>query len=148
MTKTLGRGEFCTVTFAADRLGLHPKTVLRFIREGRLKATRIGKSYRIRRVDVDALAGVEAASEPVEPSAWVTAIVQISGVDGEAARRFAIAIPAALNGQQAREAPMRADVIHDPERAELKIVLIGTPGDVATMLRLVQTGADRLRHPA
>ena len=145
MTKTLGRGELCTVAFAAERLGLHPKTVLRFIREDRLKATRIGKSYRIRRADLDAFAGVEHVAEPVEPSAWVTAIVQISGVDGEAARRFAIQMPAALNGRQGREAPMRADVIHDRERAELKIVLVGAPGDVATMLRLVQAGADRLR---
>src|SRR5436190_13703863 len=29
--------ELCTVHFAAERLKLHPKTVLRFIREGRLK---------------------------------------------------------------------------------------------------------------
>src|SRR5262245_37744597 len=41
--------ELCTVHFAADRLKLHPKTVQRLIREGRLRATRIGKSYRIRR---------------------------------------------------------------------------------------------------
>ena len=145
MTKAIGRGEFCTVAFAAERLGLHPKTVLRFIRDGRLKATRIGKSYRIRRADLDAFAGVEHAAEPVEPSAWVTAIVQISGVDDEAARRCAIAIPAALKGRQGHEAPMRADVIHDGERAELKIVLVGVPDDVAAMLRAVQAGADRWR---
>ena len=145
MTKTIGRGEFCTVTFAAERLGLHPKTVLRFIRDGRLKATRIGKSYRIRRADLDTFAGVEPAAEPAAPSAWVTAIVQISGVDAEAARRLAIGIPAALNGRQGREGPMRADVIHDSERSELKVVLVGVPGDVATMLRLVQASADRVR---
>lgn len=145
MTKAIGRGEFCTVAFAAERLGLHPKTVLRFIRDGRLKATRIGKSYRIRRADLDTFAGVEPAAEPAAPSAWVTAIVQIAGVDAEAASRFAIGIPAALNSRQEREAPMRADVIHDSERAELKIVLVGVPGDVATMLRIIQAGTDRMR---
>lgn len=145
MTKEISRGEFCTVAFAADRLGLHPKTVLRFIRNGRLKATRIGKSYRIRRADLDTFAGVEPAVASATPSAWVTAIVQIADVDADAARRLAIEIPAALNGRQGREAPMRADVIHDAERAELKIVLVGVPGDVATMLRLIQAGADRLR---
>jgi excisionase family DNA binding protein len=146
MTKALG-GEFCTVAFAAERLGLHPKTVLRFIRDSRLKATRIGKSYRIRRADLAALAGVEQASEPAVPAAWVTAIVQISAVDDESARRFAVTIPAALKGRQGHETPMRADVIHDAERAELKIVLVGGPGDVATMLRLIEAGADRLRGP-
>ncbi len=145
MTNALGRGEFCTVAFAAERLGLHPKTVLRFIRDGRLKATRIGKSYRIRRADLDAFAGVEPAAEPTEPSAWVTAIVQIAGVDAETARRWAIKIPAALKSRDGREAPIRADVIHDAERAELKIVLVGVPDDVAAMLRAIQAGADRLR---
>jgi excisionase family DNA binding protein len=146
MTKTLGRGEFCTVAFAAERLGLHAKTVLRFIREGRLKATRIGKSYRIRRADLDAFAGVEHVEHVAEPSAWVTAIVQIAGVDEAAARRLAIRIPAALNNRQGRDAPMRADVVHDRDRAELKIVLVGIPADVAAMLRFIQAGADRLRR--
>src|SRR4051812_42364503 len=145
MTKGVGRGEFSTVAFAAERLGLHRKTVLRFIRDGRLKATRIGKSYRIRHVDLDAFAGVEQVSEPAEPSAWVTAIVQLAGVDAETARGWAIAIPAALKGRHGREAPMRADVIHDDERAELKIVLVGIPADVAVMLRAIQARADRLR---
>ena len=145
MTKEIGRGEFCTVAFAAERLGLHPKTVLRFIRDGRLKATRIGKSYRIRRADLDTFAGFEETSEPVAPSAWVTAIVQISGVDAETARRWAISIPAALKGRDSRDAPMRADVIHDGERRELKIVLVGIPDDVSAMLRFIQAGADRLR---
>jgi hypothetical protein len=76
----------------------------------------------------------------------VTAIVQISGVDAETARRWAISIPAALKGRDGREAPMRADVIHDGERAELKIVLVGVPDDVAPMLRVIQAGADRLRE--
>ena len=145
MTNAIGRGEFCTAAFAAERLGLHPKTVLRFIRDGRLKATRIGKSYRIRRADLDAFAGVEPAAGPAEPAAWVTAIVQISGVDAETARRWAIAIPAALKGRHERDAPMRADVIHDGGRAELKIVLVGVPDDVAAMLRAIQARADRLR---
>ena len=42
-----------TVEQAAEQLKLHPKTVLRHIREGRLPATRIGKSYRLRAADVD-----------------------------------------------------------------------------------------------
>ena len=33
-----------TVEQAAQRLNLHPKTVLRYIRDGQLPATRVGKS--------------------------------------------------------------------------------------------------------
>jgi len=52
--------EPVTVRQAAEALGLHVKTVLRFIREGRLPAHRMGKSYRLRRSDVDAFAGLPA----------------------------------------------------------------------------------------
>ena len=48
---------FHTVEHAARRLQLHPKTVLRFIRDGRLPAKRLGKAWRIRQSDLDALAG-------------------------------------------------------------------------------------------
>lgn len=35
-----------TATEAAERLGLHPKTVVRMAREGRLPATKIGNGWR------------------------------------------------------------------------------------------------------
>ena len=54
-------GSLYTVEQAAERLKLHPKTVLRMIREGRLKAARIGKAYRIAGDDLDAVAGVARA---------------------------------------------------------------------------------------
>jgi excisionase family DNA binding protein len=51
-------GSLYTVEQAAERLKLHPKTVLRMIRDGRLKAARIGKAYRIAGEELDAVAGV------------------------------------------------------------------------------------------
>jgi excisionase family DNA binding protein len=41
----------------ADMLGLHVKTVRAHVRDGRLKAVRIGKQYRIAREDLEALTG-------------------------------------------------------------------------------------------
>lgn len=37
----------------ADFLGLHPKTVCAYIREGKIRAVRCGRYYRIRRAWVD-----------------------------------------------------------------------------------------------
>ncbi len=54
--------ELYTVEFAARRLKLHPTTILRFIRDGRLAATKVGKSYRILRSELDRLAGRRARS--------------------------------------------------------------------------------------
>ena len=46
-----------TVDQVAERLNLHAKTVRRYIRDGRLKAKRIGKEYRVARSDLDEFAG-------------------------------------------------------------------------------------------
>jgi excisionase family DNA binding protein len=135
--------ELVTVAAAAKRLQLHPKTILRSIRDGRLRATRIGKSYRITQADLDEFAGVpESTAEP----ASVTMIVDVPGVGPEVARDWAVKVPAALKGRDFGSAPMRADVIYDAMRSHLKVVVVGPPDDTATLL-----GAIRLwlqRRPA
>src|ERR1700742_4906865 len=50
--------EVYTVEQFAERLKLHPKTVLRFIRDGRLRAVKVGKSYRILRTELEAMTGI------------------------------------------------------------------------------------------
>ena len=58
--------ELYSVEQVAERLGLHVKTVRNYVREGRLKAVRIGKQYRIAREDLEAMTGhSEPAHEPV-----------------------------------------------------------------------------------
>ena len=137
--------ELCTVDFAADRLKLHPKTVRRFIREGRLRATRVGKSYRIVRADLETFAGVPAPVETTADSAWATCIVDIPGVGAELARKWARMVPAALNARLGLDSPTRADVVYEPERAHLKIVFVGAPGDTAKMLGLIRLWLDQLQ---
>ena len=44
--------QLVTVEQAAQELSLHPKTVLRYIRDNRLPATRVGRSYRILRSEL------------------------------------------------------------------------------------------------
>jgi excisionase family DNA binding protein len=136
-------GELCTVHFAADRLKLHPKTVLRFIREGRLKATRIGKSYRILHSDLEAFAGL-----PVETpfsEAWVTSIIDVPDVGPEIAQKWARAIPAALHSRLGTGPHVRAEIVYEAERAHLKVVLLGPPGDTAKMLDLIRMWLDQAR---
>lgn len=136
--------EFVTVAAAAKRLQLHPKTVLRSIKDGRLRATRIGKAYRIMRSDLDAFAGVpEPAISPAD-RATVTAIVDVPGVGHDIARQWAMKIPAALKGRDVGDVPMRADVIYDAERSHLKVVLVGPPDDTAKLLGAIRIWLERL----
>jgi excisionase family DNA binding protein len=137
--------ELITVAAAAKRLQLHPKTVLRSIRDGRLRATRIGKSYRIMRADLDAFVGVpEPVGSPAE-RASLTAIIDVPGVGVEIAREWAVKIPAALKGRDPGDGPMRADVIYDGERSQLKVVLVGPAGDTSKLLSAIRVWLERLR---
>ena len=49
--------ELYSVGEVAELLGLHVRTVRNYVREGRLKAVRIGKQYRISKEDFAALTG-------------------------------------------------------------------------------------------
>jgi excisionase family DNA binding protein len=124
---------FLTVEQAAERLSLHPKTVRRFIREGRLKATRIGKAYRILESDLAEFAGAppDSGSEPVPR---VTAVVDIDNVDSETAQRLARFFPGALYSRDPRPDPVSLQVVYDPGRQQLKVMLAGSPSRVAAYL--------------
>lgn len=129
--------EFYTVEQAAQRLKLHAKTVLRFVRDGRLRATRVGKQYRILRSDLEAFGGARPGSSSAAV-ARVTSIVDIPGVDAELARRLATHLPAARLSAEAHPDPMNITVAHDPARSHLKVVIVGSPADTAAMLKLLQ----------
>jgi len=45
--------EIMTVEQVADYLQLNKLTIYKYLREGRLPASKLGKSYRIRKSDVD-----------------------------------------------------------------------------------------------
>lgn len=68
--------NYLTTEQAATRLMLHTNTVIRYIRDGRLPATKVGNAYRIRESAVAALLG-----EQVRPkdSAWVIAVANQKG---------------------------------------------------------------------
>jgi excisionase family DNA binding protein len=136
--------ELHTVDQAAERLKLHPKTVLRAIREGRLRATRVGKSYRILRSDLEAFAGVPARGAPPGGEPWITSIVDIPGVGPDLAQKWARTVPNALNARPGGGPPLRADVVYEPDRAHLKIIVVGPPADVVNLLALVRVWIEQL----
>ena len=126
--------ELLTVEAASGALQLHPKTVLRFIREGRLRATKVGKQFRILRSDLDAFAGAPARSVS---RARATGIIDIADVDQELLRRLSSVLLGARQGAEPEAEPMSIDVAHDPIRRAAKVIATGDPGDLAMVLKLV-----------
>ena len=113
--------ELYSVEQVAERLGLHVKTVRNYVREGRLKAVRIGKQYRIAREDLEAMTGrPEPAPEPVVRNRHVevSSIVEIDAISSEAANHLSMSLVSAASG-------IRIEAIYNQERARLKIILVG-----------------------
>lgn len=129
--------EVYTVEQFAERLKLHPKTVLRFIREGRVRAVKVGKSYRILRSDLEVMTGFKRSDRP-GPALRVTSIVDLADVSPDLAQRLARQLPAARTSQEAHADLMSLDVVYDPARRQLKVVIVGSASDTATMLKMVQ----------
>ncbi|MDU0339077.1 helix-turn-helix domain-containing protein [Bosea rubneri] len=127
-----------TVEQAAVELNLHPKTVLRYIREGRLPATRVGKSYRIARSRLDAFAGIADGRPGAAAEARATCIVDIPDIALERAERIATFLQAVALTGDAETPPLHLETVFDPQTAKLKVVLIGDPSDVGRILEMLQ----------
>lgn len=125
----------------AERLGLHVRTVRRYVREGRLGAVRIGRQYRVTREALDTLTGrttpTVLVSAPAARHIEVSSIVQVEGVDFETASRATNALLSAVKGRPQGAQPLRIDTIYDPERARLKVILNGSADTTAGLLKFV-----------
>ena len=130
--------ELYSVEQVAERLGLHVRTVRGYVRDQRLKAVRIGKQYRISAADLAAFTGVPTPS--VAPrAAEATSIVELEGIDRAAADRLSTYVHGSIHGQA-----LRVETVHDPDRARLKLVVIGGLAASADLLRLIADFSEAL----
>ncbi|MBT2377703.1 MerR family transcriptional regulator [Streptomyces sp. CB00316] len=142
--------ELYSIGEVAERLGLHVRTVRNYVRDGRLKAVRIGKQYRISRADFEALtSSSSAASADAAPGATasgagagrghleVSSIVQIDAIGPAAAHRLSTFVTASAQSPRDAPDPLRVQTVHDRERARMKIVILGGAAATAELLHLI-----------
>ncbi|MYZ36538.1 helix-turn-helix domain-containing protein [Streptomyces sp. MnatMP-M17] len=134
--------EFYSVEQVAGLLDLHVKTVRGYVRDGRLKATRVGKQYRVAREDLEAFTG-SPAPPPVRRTRYaeVSAIVQIDALSPEAMTRLTntvMALALSRDGSQGRDR-LRVETVYDEERATLKIIVLGALDTTADLLKVINT---------
>lgn len=134
--------ELLRIDQVAERLKLHVRTVRNYVRDGRLKAVRIGKQYRIAREDVEAMTGTRlapVARDTVSRSRYieVTSVVQVEAIGPEEAMRLTNYLVAAANGRTERAEPLQVQTIYDEERGSLRVILMGGAGATARMLGLL-----------
>src|ERR1700712_4967897 len=92
--------ELFTADEVAERLGLHVRTVRNYVRDGRLKAVRIGKQYRISRANLEQLTG-SGIGKTIQESTRrqraveVSTVVQIDAIGRSDADRLSILLTSA-----------------------------------------------------
>ncbi|SIO84704.1 hypothetical protein BQ8420_03250 [Nocardiopsis sp. JB363] len=133
--------QYYSVDQVAELLGLHVKTVRAYVREGRLAATRIGKQYRIHRKDLTEFTGGAPDQEDTEngrPRVEVSTVLQVEEVDRATADRISTLITSATTGVSGGGAPAQSQVVYDPERGRLRVVLVGGLEETTRMLEFVR----------
>ncbi|MCA8433913.1 helix-turn-helix domain-containing protein [Burkholderia seminalis] len=126
---------FHTVEDTAARLRVHPKTVLRFIRDGKLRATRVGRAYRILDTDLAAFAPAAPAAPAAAPRAVrVTSIVDIPDASQSLHQYLSRSLHAMASGRTSYVDPVRIDVTFDPASSLVKVVVAATPADTAALM--------------
>ena len=129
-----------TADEVADLLNLHVKTIRRYVRDGRLKARRIGNEYRIARADLDAFAGeTRAPDPPVARTRHVIAssIVDVDVVSPEESHRITTMVMASLHSRKGEPDFPRVDSIYYPEQAKLRITITASPLLTCELLRMI-----------
>ena len=91
--------EYYTVEQVADMLSLHPKTIQRYIREGKLRANKIGKSWNITKHDLNVFTKKADSGEETnsKEKTVVSSVVDIFVHDLEDSSRIVNALTATLN---------------------------------------------------
>ena len=131
-----------TVEQAAELLDLHVKTVRRYIHDGRLKAKRIGKEYRITRVDLDEFTGgaMPAQAAPaVSRTRQVIAssIVDVDAISPEESHRITTYVMASLNSRRGEGDFPNVNSVYYPEMGKLRITVTASPVLTASMLQMI-----------
>ena len=138
-----------TVADIASFLRLHPKTVTRFIHEGKIPARKIGRAWMVSKEDFRAYAHGELAdgenttpltppAKPLEERISVSAVVEIDEHDSQESARISNSILAMLNGRDIREGGARFDALYYPETRKAKYVICGPASLVAGVLQAIE----------
>lgn len=124
---------YYTVEQIAQMLQMHPKTVQRYIREGKLHAVKVGKGWRVSGHDLSVFTErVPQAGET--PTAVVSCVADVYAADKAAAIRLVNTLTAGLNSKPANYGRSSMQSQYIPEEQKLRITLYGGARIVAAML--------------
>jgi excisionase family DNA binding protein len=134
--------ELLSVFDIAKRLKLHVKTVRHYVREGRIKAVRIGKQYRIARSDLEAFTGfplplTDGERAKRQRGVRASCVVEIDAISPESSSQLEGALKAFAHRSEPGDEAVRVEAIYDQDIGHLKLMLFGGAGGTASALMLI-----------
>lgn len=120
--------DFYSPDEVAGLLDLHVRTVRRFILQGKLKAARIGKQYRIAAADLDEFVASNGPPRPAAPvprhrRVLVSTTVDVDAISREDSDRLTTALIGAFNSLRGEGGGKRLECIYYEEQGRLRIVM-------------------------
>jgi len=143
---------YYSVDQIAQALGMHPKTIQRYIREGRLRAAKIGKSWRVTGHDLHRFTeenskNPSAQADPaVRERVKASAVIDLTVNDPEDAERMMRHLGAAMHSRPPEygQASMTSQYL-EAERA-VRLTLWGNLAFLSAAIGLVDTYLDTLEE--
>lgn len=144
-----------TVDEVAALLDLHPKTVRRYIREGKLKANKIGGQWRVMRDDLESFVGSEdivnhkspngkiikesfgILEKKYEKKTQVSAVIDYYVDHKEEAERISNSIIAVMNSKDPEYGEARFDFIYYENQKKARFILWGGLMFIGNLLILI-----------
>lgn len=142
--------ELFSVEHVASLLHLHKKTILRYISEGRLKARKVGRQWRISGHDLSRF--VEGTEEPERPSAGslarqssiASAVIDVPVASQDEAMHLMNSLTALANGKDRSAGHSTVHLQLMVETMVLRISLWGSVTFIVVMAQAVeQLAGDR-----
>lgn len=151
--------DFLTVDQFAQILDMHPRTVRRYIREEKLKATKVGGEWRIRREDAEVFMGgnaqelqnnamddvqsfIDGFPAPVDGKFQVCTILDCYVSDQEEAYEVAKVVMRHMNEDE-DHGPAKSQYFFDREAKRGRYILWGNPKFISRLLASVDELANR-----
>lgn len=118
-------------------LDLHPKTILRFIKEGKLEAQKIGRTWKVSEDNLKLFCHGELSNKQADlPSVdystlsdriSISAVIEIKEQNSEEATRISNSILAMLNSDRDADGKSHFNFFYYPEIEKAKYVFYGSP---------------------
>ena len=142
--------KFYSVESIAQMLGIHPKTVRRYITEGKLRAAKVGKQYRVTGHDLslfvenyspDPNANSENTNSP--ETLTVSAVADINVRDRDEADKISSMLLAVMNTQDPLLNRTSLNVRQYEGSHQLRVMLWGNARFVIQMLECIEALSER-----